>query len=338
MKFSDFNAECAMYDHSNDFFESNKVASEIEVMSSWLTNQMFMAENAAVLECGVLTLTEGYLTESASENDLEAITEKFTEKVKSYWEVLKGWIKSLIGRFAKWLMKISGNGGMLTAEEAKAAGNLNEDQYNALIEEINKKEQSAGFTLMTKAWNAATNKVSEIKDKIGEAKQLKGDKKAALNKLTSNLTVGNNTLVVKPIGDAKKAVHTKVLVDFLLKANNAVKTRNANELKVLNTLINKAISGCSKGVEITCNKETLIKMANELKETIKEASEAAENNDKEAEAITAEMNKVRSQLAALVASTMNIYKLVNDEAAIVRRAVKSGSSASSAQSGTGSTN
>ena len=327
MKFSDFNAECAMYDHSNDFFESNKVASEIEVMSSWLTNQMFMAENAAVLECGVLTLTEGYLTESASENDLEAITEKFTEKVKSYWEVLKGWIKSLIGRFAKWLMKISGNGGMLTAEEAKAAGNLNEDQYNALIEEINKKEQSAGFTLMTKAWKSATNKVSEIKDNIGEAKQL-----------TSNLTVGINTLVVKPIGDAKKAVHTKVLVDFLLKANNAVKTRNANELKVLNTLINKAISGCSKGVEITCNKETLIKMANELEETIKEASEAAENNDKEAEAITAEMNKVRSQLAALVASTMNIYKLVNDEAAIVRRAVKSGSSASSAQSGTGSTN
>ena len=49
-------------------------------------------------------------------------------------------------------------------------------------------------------------------------------------------------------------------------------------------------------------------------------------DDKEAENITTLANDVRKKLAELVSSTINIYNLINDEAAIIRRAIKQSSS------------
>lgn len=326
MTFNQFKTECEMYEHSKDYFESNKLAREIEVMREYLTNQLFMAENGIVNCGGEAAISAGYLTESASIEDLEAITESFKEKANKYWEIAKKWVQNMIAKFAQFLLKISGNSGLLTAEEAKKAVSLEDDTWLQCVESIQSTEKKWGYSIIAKAWNAANNKISEIKDKVEETRNLSKDKKAALNKLTRDLTIGVGTLVVRPIGDSRKAVHTKILADFLEKANTAVEKRNAHDLEILSSMINKAVVKCRNGVEITCKKEDLANMAETLENTIKDVNAAADADDKEAENITTLANDVRKKLAELVSSTINIYNLINDEAAIIRRAIKQSSS------------
>ena len=71
--FRDLMTECLMYNHSAEHFDLMKECSELTLTCKFIEDQQFMAENAAEINSGIVTFTEGYLQESYDESTLEVL-------------------------------------------------------------------------------------------------------------------------------------------------------------------------------------------------------------------------------------------------------------------------
>lgn len=126
MTFKDFMVEAALYEYSEDYFTMTKECSEICLTEMYLENQMALNESlenlVGIEDNDDITLTEGYLTEAADDNQVLALTGEVQQKkqglLKRIWEKFK----SAVRRFGQWLFKIAG--GVGTPANSKAIADL----------------------------------------------------------------------------------------------------------------------------------------------------------------------------------------------------------------------
>lgn len=107
MTFKDVILEASMYDHSKEYFELCKECSELELTEKLIEDQKFAQENASLFEGA--ELSENYFSEAAEESVIVALTEKADNKKKGLLSRIGSGIKSLIRRFANFLLKMVGN-------------------------------------------------------------------------------------------------------------------------------------------------------------------------------------------------------------------------------------
>lgn len=105
--FKDFILECELYDHSQQKFELMKECSELELTEKYLNDQIFMAENAALIKerCG--GLEEGFFQESVGESTFEVMTEKYFEKKKGVMGKIMRGLERIIEVFKNFIRKIA---------------------------------------------------------------------------------------------------------------------------------------------------------------------------------------------------------------------------------------
>ena len=117
--FSDFAFECMNYSHSQEHYEIMKESAELNLMAQYIENQEFMAEHTAYAES-----CEGFFTESAEEEQKEAVKESFGAKAKKLLKKIGNGFKQILATIIKFFKGIA----------AKfTAGKEVKEIYNALV-------------------------------------------------------------------------------------------------------------------------------------------------------------------------------------------------------------
>lgn len=200
MTFKDFAAECELFEHSNDYWDVCKECSEIELTEQYISNQIhqheFMMENGLVPAEEQVQLTEGFFTEAASFDQMTALMEEVKEKKENVFKRFWNWIKGLVSKFAKWLLKHSGDDSLVEkAEVDKLLAQLNQkdEAHQAALAEMQKKldealnkngilltslkDKSAKVVQKTRELSAAKEQIKKGKDDLEQAKKDQEDTK-----------------------------------------------------------------------------------------------------------------------------------------------------------------
>lgn len=102
LTFGDFIKEAEMFQYSQENFNLIKEASELNLMALYIENQSFMIDNKENIE----TMTEGFLMESASENDYESVLHEYQEKAAIFGKNIAERFKKIWVTFVSFLKKM----------------------------------------------------------------------------------------------------------------------------------------------------------------------------------------------------------------------------------------
>lgn len=147
--FNDFVAECVAFPYSKENYDLMKEAAEIDMMAQYLENQAFYAENVAE---ATVAYTESYFMESASDEQIQAITESFGEKVKAFGKKISDGIKKIVDKIIRFFQTIgaklskTSQDGIKLYKDLKAA-NITPEQYEALGKRLISLANSSGLKI-----------------------------------------------------------------------------------------------------------------------------------------------------------------------------------------------
>ena len=114
-----------------------KECSELVLLEKYIDNQMFLMENAEIMESADLNFEDDYFQESASSASLDSIMESADDKKKNIFGRIWDGFKKIVQRFANFLIKCAGGD---TTEDLK-------DKVKKLKEEVDKNSKEAADTL-----------------------------------------------------------------------------------------------------------------------------------------------------------------------------------------------
>ena len=96
MTIKDFILECENYSHSREHYELMKEAYEIDLMNQYVSDQLYMKENA---------MFEGYYSEAAEEDKVEEVKNEADAKTESLLDKIGKKLKEIIDGFIAFLAK-----------------------------------------------------------------------------------------------------------------------------------------------------------------------------------------------------------------------------------------
>lgn len=109
MTYNELITKQEMYQYSNDHLELLKECYELKLNAEYIKNQLFVKENAQLFNEVEFIFTEGYITESAGDDELEVIIEKADSKVDKVKKTIMSGIRFIVEKFRSLLIKIGVN-------------------------------------------------------------------------------------------------------------------------------------------------------------------------------------------------------------------------------------
>ena len=192
-KFSDFVEEALNYEYSMEHFNLCKECANISLMEMYIESQLFMANNADVINGGEMEFTEGFLFESIEGIDeLNAIYEEAEAKKKNIFKRLWERIKQLIAKFGNFLMRAAGSEKLLSEEEVrKLEGKLQslKIENSVLLGKLRDLEEKYGIAIQ--CLHEAGMENSTLKNKLRAANDARNDAISDSKALRSQLQKSN---------------------------------------------------------------------------------------------------------------------------------------------------
>ena len=109
MTYNEIITKQELYQYSNDHLELLKECYELKLNAEYIKNQLFIKENAQLFNELEFIFTEGYITESAEDYELEVIIEKTDSKIDKVKNTIMSGIRFIVEKFISLLIKIGVN-------------------------------------------------------------------------------------------------------------------------------------------------------------------------------------------------------------------------------------
>jgi len=129
MTIKDFILECENYSHSKEHYELMKEAYEIDLMNQYVSDQLYMKENA---------MFEGYYSEAAEEDKVEEVKNEANAKTESLLDKIGKKLKEIIDGFIAFLAKFIPALRKQVEEEKKDEKDILDEEVPSTKEDDNK--------------------------------------------------------------------------------------------------------------------------------------------------------------------------------------------------------
>ena len=103
MTFREFITECELYEYSDEYYQLMKECTELDIMGKYIENQLVLKEYSDIIPNSLIS--NGYFTESASDDKLSVIMEKADKKKESILNKIINTVKRMIDSLLVFLGK-----------------------------------------------------------------------------------------------------------------------------------------------------------------------------------------------------------------------------------------
>lgn len=269
--FRDLMTECLMYNHSAEHFDLMKECSELTLTCKFIEDQQFMAENAAEINSGIVTFTEGYLQESYDESTLEVLVEKAASKGFGIKQKIYNGFMKICKSFMSFLRKITVNFDKLTnnAQHCKdklKSLTLTDEDINEIQGIVNKAKSANG------AFPVRANQPYLSHIKLGGYNT--GDQSITILKNDLAAALSNETVVADCTKSSTIVLSCEDIVDVSATICLNFKTLNIAKIKgIVTTLAKSAKKNVTKGLAIAVDTKLINKQADMLQKIMDELNE-----------------------------------------------------------------
>lgn len=287
--FKDFIMECELYEHSREKFELMKECSELALTEKYLNDQLFMAENAELINSRRDNLEEGFFQESVGDSTFEIITEKYFEKEKGIkGKILRG-IEKIVKVFGNFLRKIANKFDDITSKGQSvrnrlAKAKLTDDHISniqKLVDNTKSKEET-NFPVMANQPYLSKVKLGNYTASEDSVSKLTNDITAALS---DTVVVADVTVNSKGTGINKDMIGA-LPAETIKEAASRVSRGGLDELKGLKVTISSTWATVQKsGLKIKVNINEITKLVDELNQISTTISEIYRNETDKASAL-----------------------------------------------------
>lgn len=257
--FNDFIAECVAYPYSRENYELMKEAAEIDIMSQYLENQAFYAENVAE-DVFDVAYTESFFMESASDEQIQAIEESFGSKIKSFFAGIGKKISALIDKIIRFFKKI--------AAEFSKTSRVGIDYYKKLKEKKLTEEQYEGLGKDLESMAGSVGLKIYKRQKFEVDLGVRGS--STLKYLKYFQVALSNKTVFLGLQDSDDCVDADTLVKVMNKFTGDKKKADFDSTVKL--IESARAEGAKSGVEVFANEDKIMKVVDALEKCKKKLS------------------------------------------------------------------